>query len=341
MAGYALQATALGLLAAAGWPYLAATAVAVEAAVLHNFYWHDGWTWHDRRQSPRSWAARLMKYHVTTALTSIAGNIVITAGLVELADTPVVLANLAAVASMAAINFVAADRWIFAPGTIGLAALLVAAPQDLEASGPSEPTLVAWEQFVADAEGRLHECPCDTESPRGRTVQVAGGSIHQWRGSVFVKDTTVDQVLHALQHPGTPPPQEEVLDSQVLSRDADTLRVYVKMTRRAIVRVTYDTEHLVTFSRASPASASSRSIATRIAEVDGGDRGFLWRLNAYWRYTQEADGVRIDLESLSLSRRIPAVLKVTISPIINRIGRESAVRTLESLQRYLETARTE
>ena len=28
--------------------YLTATALAVEAAVLHNFFWHERWTWADR-----------------------------------------------------------------------------------------------------------------------------------------------------------------------------------------------------------------------------------------------------------------------------------------------------
>ncbi len=29
--------------------YLVATALAVEMAVLHNFFWHRRWTWADRR----------------------------------------------------------------------------------------------------------------------------------------------------------------------------------------------------------------------------------------------------------------------------------------------------
>ncbi len=31
-----------------GVHYLAATAIAVEAAVLHNFFWHQRFTWRDR-----------------------------------------------------------------------------------------------------------------------------------------------------------------------------------------------------------------------------------------------------------------------------------------------------
>ena len=53
-------------------------------------------------------------------------------------------------------------------------------------------------------------------------------------------------------YPGTPPPQEDVLESRVLARTDNRLRVYLKLSRSAIVTVVYDTEHDVTFTRHSP-----------------------------------------------------------------------------------------
>src|SRR5436190_21825889 len=47
-AGFVLQALMLQVLVAAGLPYLLATALAVEGAILHNFVWHERWTWADR-----------------------------------------------------------------------------------------------------------------------------------------------------------------------------------------------------------------------------------------------------------------------------------------------------
>jgi hypothetical protein len=167
-------------------------------------------------------------------------------------------------------------------------------------------------------------------------IDVDGGTIHHWRGSALVRGVTVDQVIRALTHPGTPPPQQDVREARVLGRSGDTLRVYLKLERRAIVTVIYDTEHLVTFHRHSARLATSRSIATRIAEAGGGDRGFLWRLNSYWRYRQMGDDVRIDVESISLSRDVPRIVRAAAGPIVTRIARESLVRTLESLRTFLE-----
>ena len=101
--------------------------------------------------------------------------------------------------------------------------------------------------------------------------------------------------------------------------------------------VLYDTEHEVSFRRISADWATSESVATRIAESDGRDRGFLWRLNSYWRYSQEGRDVRIQLESLSLSRDVPFLVRSIAEPVINRIARESVSRTLSSVRRFLET----
>ena len=193
-------------------------------------------------------------------------------------------------------------------------------------------TIAAWHAYLArnvDRPGR------PGSAPRGDMIEVPGGTIYHSSGSIVIRHTTVDRVVHALTNPGTPPPQDDVLESRVLARTANGLRVYLKLSRSAIVTVVYDTEHDVVFTRHSPTVATSRSVSTRIAESDGGDRGFLWQLNSYWRYTQVGGDVRIDLESLSLSRAVPRVARPVARPIIDRIARESLTRTLESLRDFL------
>ena len=83
--------------------------------------------------------------------------------------------------------------------------------------------------------------------------------------------------------------------------------------------VTYNTEHAVEVRQLGASRATVRSVSTRIAELadagtanerekpDGRDQGFLWRLNAYWRYEAVNGGVLIECESISLSRDVPAV----------------------------------
>ena len=161
------------------------------------------------------------------------------------------------------------------------------------------------------------------------------GTISDWRGAVFLPDITLDRLLHGLQHPGTPPPQEDVVSSRVIARGADSLRVGIRLVRHAIVTVSYDTEHEMRFHRVTPTLATARSVATRIEQVDGGDHGFLWRLHSYWRYEESGGGVLVELRSLTLSRNVPALVRPIASPLVTRIARESMVRTLEALQAIL------
>jgi putative flippase GtrA len=69
--GIAVQLLALVLLKAVlQVNYLVVTALAVETAVIHNFLWHERFTWADRTGTGFS---RFLKFNLTTGLFSIAG----------------------------------------------------------------------------------------------------------------------------------------------------------------------------------------------------------------------------------------------------------------------------
>jgi hypothetical protein len=203
-------------------------------------------------------------------------------------------------------------------------------------------TVAAWNRYVAETEARLEKAglpagAADAIVATGESIEVPSGTISDWHGRVFVPNVTLTRLLDILQHPGTPPPQEDVVASRVLSRGDDSLCVAIRLVRRTIVTVTYDTEHEMRFRRVTPTLATARSVATRVEEVGGSDHGFLWRLNSYWRYREIDGGVLIELESLTLSRGIPSIIRPIAMPLVNRVAHESTVRTLDALRRYLQT----
>ncbi|HUR32615.1 MAG TPA: GtrA family protein [Vicinamibacterales bacterium] len=336
--GFVVQSGVLvGLTAVCGWPYLVATALAVEAAVVHNFAWHERWTWRDRGQGGRAIAGRLWRFHLGTGITSLAGNVVVTALAVELLHLPAPLANACAVAATGAANFLVADRWVFRrAAAMALVAVFLLVPSPAALAEPARETIAAWNRHIAAVEGTLmdHDTDPAVADPQGRSESVPGGTIHEWRGSVLVRGTTVSQLVRALEVPGLPPPAADILDARVLRHDRGSLHVYLKLQRTAVVTVTYDSEHDVTFVRRSPDFATSRSVSTSIREVSGTDRGFLWRLNSYWRYRQHGDDVLVDVLSVSLSRAIPPYVRPIASPLIDRVGRESMRRTLDAVERF-------
>ena len=105
--GVAVQLGSLALLIQLGVHYLLATALAVEAAVLQNYYWHTRWTWKGREGS-------LWRFHLANGLLSLISNLVwmrmFTGGL----GIPPLPANLMAIALTSTANFLLGDRWVFA-----------------------------------------------------------------------------------------------------------------------------------------------------------------------------------------------------------------------------------
>ncbi len=64
----------------------------------------------------------------------------------------------------------------------------------------------------------------------------------------------------------------------------------------------------------------------------GDDHGYLWKLNAYWRYEQVPGGLIVECESISLSRDVPAILRYLVAPLVESTAKESMARTLSALQ---------
>ena len=111
------MAVQLGALAAlnrcAPQHYLAASAAALEATLLHNFAWHVNYTWRDRRDcSPL--IAQLLRFHLSNGLVSMAGNLALMRLLVEGARMPPLAANGIAILCCSLANFWVGDCWAFA-----------------------------------------------------------------------------------------------------------------------------------------------------------------------------------------------------------------------------------
>jgi putative flippase GtrA len=113
--GMAVQLGTLALLTrAAPSHYLAASAVAVELAILHNFIWHLHYTWRDRREGSPV-LTQLLRFHLSNGLVSILGNLILMGLLVHEAHLPILAANIIAIVCCSIINFTLGNTWAFAP----------------------------------------------------------------------------------------------------------------------------------------------------------------------------------------------------------------------------------
>lgn len=376
--GFVVQIAAVFVLTAL-WNvnYLIATVIAVEAAILANFASHRRWTFRDRSGASLN---RLIQFNVLNAMTSIAGTIFLTAFFVETMGVHPVLANIASVAGLSLVNFVGADRLVFRASVAALAlgfAANASAANGYEAVLQAK-TLRDFTKYVTNVESRrtreieqrepfldIERLPADQRArafaalKRGEVIvtrgaaydsgtneiNIDGGLVNHWRGTVFVPKVKLDDLLKVLQEPQADKhKQEDVLSSRVVSRDGDKQKVYLRLRRTKFVTVVYDTEYDVEYQRLAPDRALSNSISTKVVEIEnagtpreralpeGNDHGYMWRLNSYWRYKQHEDGVLVEIESLTLSRDLPAIIGPLIRPIVTSTARESMTRTLASVR---------
>ncbi len=99
--------------------YLAATAIAVEFAVVHNFVWHERFTWVERtkRDRVRAWwprsLPRLLRFNLTNGAVSIVGNLAVMKVMVGLGQMNYLLANAIAITLCSLVNFVVSETWVF------------------------------------------------------------------------------------------------------------------------------------------------------------------------------------------------------------------------------------
>jgi hypothetical protein len=134
----------------------------------------------------------------------------------------------------------------------------------------------------------------------------------------------------------------DVERSRLLEKKGDDYKIYFRLRRsKSFVTAYYNTEQDAHYTFYGSNRVSSQSIATKIAELDnpgkdserekpqGNDRGFLWRLVSWWRFEQEGNDVVVELESASLSRDIPAIVKII--PGISGYIRSTPKETLESV----------
>ncbi len=124
--GIGVQFAALFLLKSVlRFDYLFATAIAVEAAVVHNFVWHEQFTWSDRTRpdvtmngrKETSWRRslrRLLRFNLTTGAVSILGNLALMKVMVGVGHVNYLLANALAIALCSLANFLVSEEWVFA-----------------------------------------------------------------------------------------------------------------------------------------------------------------------------------------------------------------------------------
>lgn len=182
-----------------------------------------------------------------------------------------------------------------------------------------------------------------------KPIPVPDGLIHHWIGTVFIPSATLAETLGLLKdydrHQDYYKP--DVMRSKILQHSGNDFLVNLRFYKKKVLTSVLDTEHEIHYFPMDATHAASRSRTTRIAEVEdvgesderlkpvGNDRGFLWRMNTYWRFEQKDGGTYVECQSISLTRDVPTGLGWLIGPYVQSVPRESLTFTLDATRRTL------
>ena len=183
----------------------------------------------------------------------------------------------------------------------------------------------------------------------GKPIAVPGGLIHHWIGTAFVPGATLAQTLAFMQDYDHKVEyfKPDIVRSKILSHEGDDYFVLLRFYQKKIITTVIDTDQEVHYHVVDKTHAWSRSSATRVQEVDnpgksderlepeGHDRGFVWKLNTFWRFEEKDGGTYLECQAISLSRDIPTGLGWMVGSFVSSVPRESLTFTLTTARAAL------
>jgi hypothetical protein len=231
---------------------------------------------------------------------------------------------------------------------------------------PAPAAATAFNTYIASVESRLaqqHRLPSGFLAPidlsqqgglrQGRLVidhltppgdAPSGAIIHHWRGAAFAPRAHIADFERIMRdfpsYPRIYAPQ--VLQAKVLSQHGDSYRVSMRVRQQHVIIILLDTDYDVAFARLDPQHVYSLSRSTQISEIASpgtsrervlspeDDHDFLWRLNTYWSCEERGGGLYLQVESVSLTRSIPAGLAWALRPFVESVPHDSLEFTLRS-----------
>jgi hypothetical protein len=183
----------------------------------------------------------------------------------------------------------------------------------------------------------------------GKPISTPGGIIHHWIGTVFVPGATLAQTLSFMQDYDHKAEyfKPDIVRSKILRHEGDDYLVLLRFYKKKIITTVIDTDQEVHYHTLDSTHAYSRSRTTRVQEVEnagksdetleaeGHDRGFMWRMNTYWRFEEKDGGTYVECQAISLTRDIPTGLGWMVGSFVTSVPRESLTFTLTTARAAL------
>jgi hypothetical protein len=251
--------------------------------------------------------------------------------------------------------------------------------QPAEPATVTSKTLEAWNESIQQTRSELAEEACATDrflsidrrpnkvakiqaggilafhAPHGGLVPIPSGLIHHWIGTVFIPNASAATAVRALQdydsYAGIYKPA--VTNSKLLTRKGDEFTYRLKFAERGFgikagvigdfrsryYRLNSTTGYSITESTSLSEFANPGTPEERIVPL-AASHGYVEGVFTIVRYREAAEGLYVEVETLTLSRDIPASIRWMVSPLVQRFSRQVMTGTLDHFRDQVTAART-
>lgn len=232
---------------------------------------------------------------------------------------------------------------------LGAVTTILAVTAALQAQTPKPETLSAYACYVQSAEGRMAARKTfllvDADGARLRAVhdgkiqtvpgnaenphKAPGGLIFDWVGTIFIPGATVQRTVRMLQdydHRADYFP-EVISTSRAFCAVGDTRFGFRMRIKEPVVA---DTDNDVVWEKVDDRRWRCRSYSGDVHEV-GKPKGYLQRLNSYWRFVETNEGVFVEGQTLTLSGEVGSFIRA-LGSIAGISAEKSLRRTLTSMR---------
>ncbi len=191
--------------------------------------------------------------------------------------------------------------------------------------------------------GEIVVAPAPGPSP----LRVPGGLIHHWVAAAFFPNVTLNDVLEVTQDYDRYQEfyQPSVIASKAVARgDTDDYFSMRLMNKAFFLKTTLDADYQTTNVRLGDRRFYSISRSTRVQEIEdynqpaehrlpeGEGSGYIWKLFSVVRMEERDEGVYLEMETLALSRDIPAAVRFAVDPIVRRVSRNSMLLSMKQTE---------
>jgi hypothetical protein len=201
----------------------------------------------------------------------------------------------------------------------------------------------APERLAKVHEGEIVVAPVSDHVP----MKVQGGLIHHWIGAAFLPNAKLDDILEVIgdydRYKDFYPPS--VIESKVLARNDSEEKFTMQLVNHEFfATMALDADYQVTNVHLDDGRFYSIARTTRVQQLEnygqsrermipeGQGGGYIWKLFNIARLEHRDGGVYIEMETVALSRGIPAAFRIVVDPVVRRVSRSAMLTAIKQTE---------